>query len=168
MDAAQLTTVTPISPSTDTLVESSYDRPDYRDAYLIANPHDVTVEQFASGFFLSQPAWLARVSMNLGGGQSRRAAIGDAGYLVGSSVGSWKVHERSEDEIVFGEHMGFMEYRFSVLRRADGDIEASTVVKYLKRFAPFYFTVVKPFHRGFIKVALGNAAKRTSSEAPSG
>ena len=40
---------------------------------------------------------------------------------------------------MFGDQMGFMEYRFSVLQRLDGRIEAATAVKYLKRFGHFYF-----------------------------
>lgn len=153
------------APSPATLVGASYDDPEYRDAYLIRTNGEVTVEDFATGFFLSQPTWLARVSMNLGGKQSRRSAIGESDYAIGSTVGSWKVRERAHDEIVFGEHMGFMEFRFSVYLRPDGDIEASTVVKYLNRFAPIYFTVVKPFHRGFIRIALGNAAKHALGRA---
>lgn len=153
-----------ISPSSGTLIESIYDDPNYRDTYLIPAV-DTAVDEFATGFFLSQPRWLARVSMNLGDESSRRAAIGRGDYAVGSSIGSWQIHGRASDEIVFGEHMGFMEYRFSLFERPDGAIEATTSVKYLNRFAPLYFGVVKPFHRGFTKIALGNAVEWVATQS---
>lgn len=146
------------SASSGTLIEACYEAPDYRDAYLVGGPGIERVEDFATRFFLSQPKWLAKVSMNLGDKESRRSAIDGRDYPKGSAVGTWRVHERNDNEIVFGEHMGFMEYRFSFLLRSDGRIEASTAVRYLKRFGRFYFAIVKPFHIGFVKVALGNAA----------
>ena len=154
--------IAPTEPTTGTLIEAAYLAPDYRDAYLVESNHGVRIEDFATGFFQSQPRWLAKVSMNLGDAISRTDAIADGTYAQGSSVGSWKVHGRSPNEIMFGEHMGFMEYRFSILQRPDGNIEAATSVKYLKRFGHIYFGVVKPFHIGFIKVALRNAARRST------
>ena len=153
-------TVTATSPTPGTLIDTVYDSPDYRDAFLVDSAHGGRIEDFATGFFLAQPRWLAKVSMNLGDAQSRQAAINAGEYLEGSSVGSWKVYGRTDDEIVFGEHMGFMEYRFSMLQKPDGQVEAATSVKYLKRFGHIYFGVLKPFHIGFIKVALRNASAR--------
>jgi hypothetical protein len=159
--------VRPTEPTLGTLIAAAYPAPDYRDAFLVNSGCNDRIEDFATNFFLRQPRWIAKVSMNLGGGTSRLEAIGAGGYPDCSSVGSWKVHGRSENEIMFGDHMGFMEYRFSVLQRTDGCIEAVTVVKYLKRFGHIYFAIVKPFHRAFIKIALRNAADATANLATS-
>ena len=160
--------VSAVTPTGGTLLEAAYANPDYRDAYLVTTKHPMPVEDFATGFFLSQPRWLARVSMNLGDDTSRRHAIEAREYAEGSSVGSWRIHGRADNEIVFGEHMGFMEYRFSMLRRPDGRIEAGTTVRYLKRFGPIYFAFVKPFHRGFIRIVLKNAARHAVDHASCG
>lgn len=150
--------ITATEATANTLIDQAYALPDYRDAYLVGSNAELEIEDFATAFFLSQPTWLARVSMNVGGRQSRIDAIGDGSYEAGGSVGSWKIHGRADNEIMFGEHMGFMEYRFSLLKRPDGRIEAGTSVRYLKRLGNVYFAVVKPFHIGFIKVALRHAA----------
>lgn len=163
MTASTVTTprVIPCTPTPDTLVDASFEQPDYRDAYVIDEARVDDIATFATQFFLSQPAWLAKASMNTPHRQQRLDAIADATYAVGTSVGTWKVHGRSSTEIVFGEHMGFMEYRFSFVRRPDGRVEASTSVHHLRRFGWIYFAIVKPFHKGFVRVALRHAATAT-------
>lgn len=159
--------ITPCAPSPDTIIAACYEQPDYSDAYVVGTANVDDVATFATQFFLSQPSWLAKVSMNTPRRQQRIDAIASGDYELGSTVGTWKVHGRSNDEIVFGEHMGFMEYRFSFLRRPDGQVEASTSVQYVRRFGRIYFAIVKPFHIGFVKVALRNAASAgTSTLAP--
>jgi len=154
--------VAPIAPIADTLIAEAYETPDYIDAFRVTSNHGSRVEDFATGFFLSQPRWLAKISMNLGDDRSRRQAIDRGDYAVGTFVGSWMVQGRNADEIMFGEQMGFMEYRFSFLQQPGGSVIASTSVKYLERFGHVYFGLVKPFHRGFIRVALRNAAVSAS------
>jgi hypothetical protein len=80
-------------------------------------------------------------------------------------VGSWEVVERSDDEIVFGDSLGFMQYRFSFRRIDDEHIEAATAVRYRwRRTGRFYFALVRPFHRRFVAHALARvAAARPSS-----
>lgn len=162
MDAVADFKVRLIEPAVDTLVAAMYDEPDYRDAFLIpGNWHNV--EEFTTAFFTGQPRLLARLSMNSSPAVIR-AAVGDQSYAEGSSVGSWRVHGRSDREIVFGDDMGFMEYRFSFRLRDDEQIEASTAVKYKSaRMGPIYFSIVKPFHRRFVAIALRNAAKTAQS-----
>ncbi len=148
--------VTAVEPTPGTLVESAYVAPDYVDAFLVTSTSR-SVDEFAAAYFVGQPGWIAKVSMNMGDKQSRIEAMEDHDFAAGTNVGSWRIHDRSENEIVFGEHMGFMECRFSMLRHDNGDIEAGTTVKCLKKFGPIYFAAVKPFHRLFVKMALRNA-----------
>lgn len=155
--------VIPVEPTPGTRIDAAYDNPEYRDAFLIEVGPEVTIEDFATSFFMSQPAWIGWISMQLGSRDARQKATGDGTYAAGSSVGSWTVRERSDDEIVFGDHMGFMEFRFSIFRRPDGHIEAATSVKYIRRFAHIYFGIVKPFHAGFIKIALRSVARHAAA-----
>ena len=155
-----------ITPSTTTIVAGIFEAPEYRDAFLVEKPGHPTVADFATAFFLHQPRWLALVSMNLRSAEHRLHALGDRVYAQGDSVGSWRVHHRSDDEIVFGENMGFMEYRLSFHQRSDGDVEASTVVKYSSpRLSALYFGIVKPLHRRFVPLAL-KAGQRSIDLAP--
>ena len=152
--------ITPAEPTPDTLVAHAYASPDYRDAFVIHGCETASIEEFATEYFLAQPRWLATVSMNLRGHDSVAVAVADANYAEGDRVGSWQLHGRADNEIMFGEHMGFMEYRFSMLRHDDGRIEASTTVQYRKRFGSIYFGVVKPFHTRFVQLGLRHAARR--------
>jgi len=83
-------------------------------------------------------------------------------YKIGSKVGTWKVFDRSDKEIVFGESLGFMDYRFS-MRFDKGDaeyIEVSTVVKTNSTAGKFYFALVKLLHRKFVMISLRNACRK--------
>lgn len=147
--------ITVVEPSADSEIAATYVKPDYRDAFLVPAQGWATVEQFASAYFLNQPRWLSMVSMNLTSRAKLVAALADSGFAQGSAVGAWQVHRRSDNEIVFGDDMGFMEYRFSMRLLASGDIEASTAVKYRwQRMSHLYFSIVKPMHRRFVPMSL--------------
>ena len=150
-----------VKPTSGTLVEGQFDTDDYRDAFLVPTAGRYRdVGEFATFYFLHQPVWLSFVSMNLPSKQRLTKALGDASFQPGSTVGSWKVHARNDREIVFGDHMGFMEYRFSFLMTDDGDVEASTAVKYRwRRLSALYFTLVKPMHRKFVPISLKAALR---------
>ena len=150
-----------IIPSATTVVADAFGKPDYRDAFLVKQPGHATVADFATAFFLHQPGWLARVSMNLRNRKHTLEALGDRTYAEGGSVGSWRIHARNDDEIVFGEDMGFMEYWLSFHLRPSGDVEASTVVRYSSpRLSRLYFGIVKPMHRRFLPRALRAGQQR--------
>lgn len=154
--------ITEIDPTPGTLADDAYQKPDYRDAFRVSCTRQdfATVADFATAYFMNQPRWLSLVSMNLTSRDKLETALGDQSYPQGSRVGSWKVHGRSDDEILFGDNMGFMEYRFSFARRADGDIEASSAVKYRWRtMSHLYFTIVKPAHKRFVPISLRNALR---------
>ncbi|MFV1991978.1 MAG: DUF2867 domain-containing protein, partial [Acidimicrobiales bacterium] len=133
--------------------------PDYQDRFIIETTPGqyASVDQVATDWFTKQPGWIRLLSTNTRSSASIESAIVDGGFQVGTSVGSWKVVARNEDEIVFGERMGFMEYCYSLALRADEPvtIEGSTVVTYLwRRTGRFYFALVRPMHRRFIRFLL--------------
>jgi len=148
-----------MTPPVDTIAANLFRDVDYRDAFLVAGASFATVDDAARAYFLNQPQWISIISMNV---LSRKAfvdVVASATFEAGTAVGAWKVYDRSADEIVFGDDMGFMEYRFSLRLRPEGHVrpgvEASTVVRYRwRRASHFYFTLVKPFHRLFVPMSL--------------
>ena len=83
----------------------------------------------------------------------------------GPQVGSWQVYKRSDDEIIFGDDMGFMEYRFSFYMDELGNVEAGTAVKFKwARLSRCYFGLVKPLHRRFVPLSLRAALRRSNIE----
>jgi len=76
------------------------------------------------------------------------------------------VIERDGHEIVFGDDLGFMQYRIGFrLGQSANTIEAATAVSYLwPRTGPIYFALVRPFHKLFVKYALSRAASRCSDQ----
>lgn len=158
--------VTQQQPDRASCVGRAFDTLDYRDLFSVALPPGrfADVDAMARVFFSSQSRWFPLISMNTTPARMRRH-LAATNFALGSRVGSWKVFDRSEDEIVFGDHMGFMEYRFSLsLRTAvlpePGDVaQGSTAVRFVwRRTGRFYFELVKPFHRWFVRTTLQRLA----------
>ncbi len=150
-----------ISPLSDALVQTALLNVDYRDAIAatISAGRVATVVDFARAYFLAQPAWLRTVSMNQPSRSKLERAVSAAKFEPGESIGSWKIYQRNADEIVFGESLGFMTYRFSLSLKhaAQSDtIIASTVAKLNDRFGEMYFSIVKLMHKRFVKLTLTN------------
>lgn len=155
-------TVVQAQPDGTSIVARIYESPDYLDRYIaeVDPGRFETVDDVAHAWFIGQPAWLRLLSTNAVSARRLSRAIATGRFQCGTSVGSWEVIDRNTEEIVFGESMGFMQYRFS-FRLVDpgGSIEAATAVKYLwPRTGPLYFTLVKPFHRKFINLVLARTA----------
>jgi hypothetical protein len=125
---------------------------DYRDRYIVAtNPGRYhTVDRVATDWFTKQPRWLRLLSTNTTSKAGVERAVDQGGFQVSSSVGSWKVIRRDDNEIVFSDSTGFMEYWYSFLLPADepNTVEGSTAVRYLwPRAGRFYFALaVWPNH----------------------
>ena len=146
-----------ISPSTDSIVYDIFETVDYRDCFLLSFEKDrfQTVDDFAKVYFDSQPSWLRIVSMNI------LSKVKNYNFQVGESVGSWQIFARDSNEIVFGEGMGFMDYRFS-MRLVERGVEVSTVVKLNGVMGKYYFSLVKLFHKKFVSISLEHCVKRES------
>lgn len=148
--------IDPVRPS---LIAEQFGQVDYEDAFRIEldSPAWSSVDELAECFFRSQPRWISLVSMGLRSDGHLEAELGESAFAVGSAVGSWKVYDRNAGEIVFGDDMGFMEYRFSLARVDSRQATGATAVQYKwARASRFYFRLVKPFHRRFIPIALRN------------
>lgn len=136
---------------------------DYRDRYSIqteAGQYD-TVDEVVTDWFKKQPTWLRVLSTNSLSRRSVEESVAN-GFRVGSKVGTWEVVDRDDNEVVFSDSMGFMEYRFSFLlsQQEQDSVEASTAVRYLwRRTGRFYFALVKPMHRRFVKLLLARTVE---------
>lgn len=89
-------------------------------------------------------------------------AIDEGGFQVGRSVGSWKVIQRDDDEIVFSDSMGFMGYWYTFLLPANepNTVEGSIAVRYLwPRAGRFHFALARLGQRRFLKLLITTTVK---------
>ena len=100
-----------ISPTLDTLASKEFSQIDYHDSFEVQGEFE-SVDAFAMQYFLSQPSWLSLISMNIFSKKSIQKAIDKSDFKKSTAIGSWKIYTRDDKEIVFGDDMGFMEYRF--------------------------------------------------------
>ena len=150
-----------VQPNKNSLVFNAFDKIDYRDAFKISFPPNDTyksIDDFATNYFLSQPTWLRMISMNTVSKQTMLGNLEKSNLKIGTNIGSWKIFDKNEKEIVFGESMGFMDYRFSMRldKNATDDVEVSTVVKLNGFMGKYYFALVKLMHKKFVKISLEN------------
>ena len=142
-----------ITPTHDTLASQEFSHIDYHDSFEVKGEF-ADIEAFASHYFLSQPSWLSLVSMNLFSTKSIQKAINQSAFKKESAIGSWKIYTRDDNEIVFGDDMGFMEYRFFMLWVDETTVRVGTVVQYKGRFGKYYFALVKLMHKKFVRMSL--------------
>jgi hypothetical protein len=153
-----------VDPAPDALVAQALPRIDYRDTIQarLAHGRCADIDTFARRFFLAQPAWLRTVSMNTPSRARMAQTVATTRFAAGDQIGSWRIHDRNGDEIVFGESLGFMQYRFSLrLKRgpADDTVEASSVVQLNGRRGRVYFAVVRLLHKPFVRMMLRNTLR---------
>lgn len=140
------------------IVSKSFDTIDYSDSFLVTfkNIQFQTIDEFANSYFLSQPSVLRIISQNSFSRKSIINDIANSKFQKNTQIGSWKVYERTDSEILFGENMGFMEYRFSMKYLDKTNVEVSTVVKFTTFLAKYYFVIVKLLHKKFVLISLKN------------
>lgn len=137
------------------LVSSALAHIDYSDCFItyIDVQRFSTIDTFVKRYFETQPRWLAMISMNLFSKASMQKALKDNHFTTEEHIGNWKIYKRDNNEIVFGDDMGFMEYRFSM--RIDNDtLRVATVVLYKGKMGKYYFAFVKLLHQRFVLLSL--------------
>lgn len=152
-----------IEPNQTSLVYNAFDIVNYRDAFKIESPKDTfkNIDDFANQYFISQPSWLRLISMNTISKEKMEENLKKSNFQINTNIGSWKIFNRNENEIVFGESMGFMDYRFSMRLDKDtiDDIEVSTVVTFNWKLGKYYFSLVKLMHKKFVLLSLDKMFK---------
>lgn len=137
------------------LVSTTLPQIDYSDCFMqkVDKKYFTSIDTFVKAYFESQPRWLAAISMNIFTKTRMQKALKDNHFKVDDNIGAWKIYLRDDKEIVFGDDMGFMEYRFSM--RLDGELfQCATVVQYKGKFGKFYFSFVKLLHQKFVLLSL--------------
>ncbi len=147
--------ITEIDLQNDMLVASLLKPIDYSDCFItsIDIKRFKDIDTFVKNYFLSQPKWLKAVSFNMLTKKSLKANLEKNQFNPNDKVGSWRIYVRDKNEIVFGEYMGFMEYRFGM--RIDGNkLRVATVVQYKGLLGRYYFLVVRVLHKKFVLMSL--------------
>ncbi len=148
-----------LEPDVSSLISTQFNPADYRDRFTISvdSDHYHSVDDVVTDWFTKQPMWLRALSTNSFSRAKVEQAISKKPFKVGDRIGSWEIVDRNGNEIVFGDDMGFMTYRFSfrLIDQGATQVEGATSVKFLwRRSGRFYFGLVRPFHRRFVKLAL--------------
>lgn len=145
----------------DTLTSGSLERIDYSDAFFLAtSPKNVSdVDTFCQRYFESQPVWLRLASMNTMSKKTLMHIIRTNGFVKGGQIGSWKIIDRNDREIVFGESFPLLTYRFGMRLERENEIYVSTVIKLRGRIGRIYFSCVKLVHKKFVRMTLKHTVK---------
>jgi len=139
----------------DMLVSSILLPIDYSDCFetVISQDKFPNIDTFVQKYFETQPRWLMAISMNIFKKETMQKVLARGTFNIDESVGSWKVYARNKDEVVFGDDMGFMEYRFS-MRLDDKRLRVATVVQYKGKMGKYYFSLIKLLHQKFVLMSL--------------
>ena len=144
-----------ISLTKDMLINTALEQIDYSDCFVenIDIIQFETIDIFVRKYFETQPRWLSMISMNIFSKRGMQKALKNNFFTVNDSIGSWKIYLRNDKEIVFGDDMGFMEYRFS-MRLDNNRLRVSTIVQYKGKMGKYYFSIVKLLHQKFVLLSL--------------
>lgn len=133
---------------------------DYVDCFKITGIGFNGIDEFAKEYFLSQPLWLNIASQGIFSKKNIKNKIIESKFQKNTCIGTWKIFNRNKNEIVFGDDMGFMEYRFSIVYKPKTNrIEVSTLVHYKSIMGKYYFALIKRMHKKFIIISLKNVVK---------
>ena len=137
------------------LVSTALEHIDYSDCFVenIDIKQFETIDIFVKRYFETQPRGLAIISMNIFSKKGIQKALKNNFFTIKDSVGNWKIYLRDDKEIVFGDDMGFMEYRFS-MRLDDSRLYVATIVQYKGKMGKYYFSIVKLLHQRFVLLSL--------------
>jgi hypothetical protein len=142
------------------MVTTVFSKVDYRDCFEMEVNAPESVDVFVKNYFLAQPFWLRAVSFQLFSREMLLKQLEHNGFKKGDTVGAWKVYGRDEQEIAFGQDIGFMEYVFTFHLASTGLIKVATVVQYKGHLGKYYFNLVKFFHKPFVKLSLKNILRK--------
>ena len=139
----------------DMLVYDALNPIDYSDCFERKINVDTfpSIDDFVRRYFETQPRWLMAISMNILNRKTMDDTLKNTSFQVDEAIGAWKIYMRDENEIVFGDDMGFMEYRFA-MRIDDDRLRISTVVQYKGKMGKYYFSLVKLLHQKFVLKSL--------------
>ncbi len=141
-------------------------RYDYVDSY--SRPYedkagDITIGDIGKAFFTAAPWWagalfvlrnrlMSMVGLKGSTDHSDRVkGLQEFQCQPGESIGLFRVYDRTEHEVIFGQDDKHLDFRISLLKDAErGDeklLTITTAVTFHNRWGKLYFLPVKPLHK---------------------
>lgn len=136
---------------------------DYWDSFAIGVDPNVELqpEILVKAFFDTTPGWVKLLlgirnaivgvmGLKTSGPDAAKKSLSDFKFEVGESIGLFRILEKSDNEILFGEDDKHLNFQISLLKGEDAVsqiVYLSTVVKFNNIFGKIYFLPVKPFHK---------------------
>ena len=151
---------------------------DYIDSYSAdINTKPLTIEQVGKSFFLASPEWIngllllrdkvvGMFGLKTGADASNKEKIiANFKCEIGENVALFKVFDKNENEVLFGENDKHLDFRVSLfLDRQKDTLTVSTLVKFNNWTGRLYFLPVLPFHKIIVPVIARGIVKRLQSE----
>lgn len=151
---------------------------DYIDSYSAdINTKPLTIEQVGKSFFLASPEWIngllllrdrivGMFGLKTGTDASNKEKIiANFKCEIGENVALFKVFDKNENEVLFGENDKHLDFRVSLfLDRQKDTLTVSTLVKFNNWTGRLYFLPVLPFHKIIVPVIARGIVKRLQSE----
>lgn len=151
----------------DSLITKDLSEVDYFDSYMINKQITYTIEEIAEKIF-TLPKWvkgLLKIRYYLlvkpfglkTGIKKEYNSFHQDEHSIRNNFGDVSVLSKNENEIVLGNDDKHLNYRVSVLKiktTNSHEIYLSTVVHFNNNLGKIYFSVIKPFHKVFVKLML--------------
>lgn len=156
---------------------------DYIDSYqgqFIDKFQNIGTTEVGKLFFSSGPKWIDKLFIfrnkvvRLFGLKTSRN-VNDKQKILenfkgekGEQIGLFKVFDKTEDEIIFGEDDKHLNFRVSLFidkqNKYEYKLVISTTVKYINWFGRLYFLPVRPFHKIIVPTMLKGIIKNIEQQ----
>lgn len=163
-------TVYPVDLPKESLIASRYGDATFSDSYCIIIPADTTndPEVIARFLFSHHPTWInslmgVRDFIVQWFGLKTAKSLSSNQEVSDKRVGIFKIYDKSAHEIILGEDDKHLDFRVSVLLRANKEkreLVVTTVVHCHNLLGRSYIKVISPFHRRVIRSGMLNGAKK--------
>lgn len=147
---------------------------DYIDSYSAdINAKPLTIEQVGKSFFMASPDWVNALlllrdkvvglfGLKTGSdANNKNKLIANFKCEVGERVALFKVFDKNENEVIFGEDDKHLDFRVSLfLDKQKDTLTVSTLVKFNNWMGRLYFIPVLPFHKLIVPLIIKGMVKR--------
>jgi len=156
--------ITEVGVPHNSLINYEIETPTYMDGlkFELKSGESVDVRELVKNFFISQPIWLLTIMNNTISKSKLEQSLNNIDSRQGCRAGHWKVSKANENEIVFGEWLGFIEHRLSFYKvnNRKNEFMIMSSVKTHNKFGAFYFFFVKLVHMRLVKFAIANMSRK--------
>jgi hypothetical protein len=161
-----------VTPPQESGIAHLYPNADMVDAYAVTLPAGAThnIDVLARAMLGRSPWWVSTLLsvrntiMAMFGVKSTDDIRSEAGSKGTETIGFFPIRSRSERELIVGEDDRHLDFRASVLLRAQPgetgfEVIATTVVHCHNRLGRLYLALIMPFHRLIVRSGLRRAAR---------